>query len=145
MSGELAGVLMNGAIMKKVINEVARTVTFTFGEGVESVVFATSKMSVENTDYAILHGMAARIGDNAAITKSAENNFTVTEAMRRAAVMEMVGHYENVECKDWNLKARAAKAVFNPVIQKIAEKRNCTYEEAAAWYNEKLMAELDAM
>jgi len=130
--------------MKKVINVAARTVTFTF-EGLDPIVFGAEKMSMANYDYACLHGMAARIGDSAALTKSTENNFTVTEAMRRAEVEAMVKFYEDAENKDWNLKVRTAKPVFNPVIQRIADKKQCTYEEAAAWYNEKLMAELDAM
>jgi hypothetical protein len=130
--------------MKKVINTAARSVTFTF-EGLESITMHAEAMSAANYDYAALHGLAARIGDAAAIQKSAENNFTVTEAMRRAEVEALVKFYENKDNLDWNVKVRAAKVVFNPVIQRIAEKKQCTYEEAAAWYNEKLMAELDAM
>jgi hypothetical protein len=64
---------------------------------------------------------------------------------RRAEVEALVKFYENKDNVDWNVKVRAAKVVFNPVIQRIAEKKQCTYEEAAAWYNEKLMADLDAM
>jgi len=131
--------------MKKAIDSVRRTVTFTF-DGLDPVVFIADKVSAENMDYAIVHGFAARIGDNAAITKSAENNFTVTEAMRRAAVMELVEFYENTENKDWNMKVgRVAKIAFNPQIQVLAEKLGKTYDEAAAWYNEKLMADIAAM
>lgn len=131
--------------MKKSINAVNQTVTFTF-EGLEPLTIAMSKVSPANATYAMLHGFAARIGDNAAIAKSAENNFTVTEAMRRAEVEAMVKFYENTENKDWNMRVAGPRApVFNPHIQAIAEKRNCTYEEAAVWFNEKLMAELDAM
>jgi len=131
--------------MKKTINTATQSVTFTF-DGLESVTLAMSKVSPENRAYAALHGMAARVGDNAAIAKSAENNFTVTEAMRRAEVESMVKFYENAENKDWNMRVAGPRApVFNPHIQAIAEKRNCTYEEAAVWFNEKLMAELDAM
>lgn len=130
--------------MKKAINTISRSITFTF-DGLDPIVFSAEKMSAANYDYACLHGMAARIGDAAAISKSAENNFTVTEAMRRAEVAALVTFYENADNLDWNVKARAAKVVFNPVIQRIADKMNKTYEEAAAWYNEKLMAELDAM
>lgn len=130
--------------MKKVINTAARSVTFTF-DGLDSITMNAEKMSAANYDYAVLHGLAARIGDAAALTKSAENNFTVTEAMRRAEVEALVKFYEDKDNRDWNVKTRAAKPVFNPVIQRIAEKKQCTYEAAATWYNEKLMAELDAM
>lgn len=131
--------------MKKVIDAATGTVTFTF-DGLDPIVFAAGKMSEVNRDYAILHGMAARIGDAAALSKSAENNFTVTEAMRRAEVETLVAFYENGDNKDWTVRvAGPKKVVFNPVIQRIAEKLNKTYEDAAVWYNAKLMAELDAM
>lgn len=131
--------------MKKAIDATTRTITFTF-EGLDPIVFSAEKMSAANTDYAVLHGMAARIGDTAALSKSAENNFTVTEAMRRAEVEAMVRFYENPDNKDWTLRSPAApRVVFNPLIQRAAEKMGKTYEEAAAWYNAKLMAEIDAM
>lgn len=130
--------------MKKSINAITRTVTFTF-DGLEPIVMHAEKMSAANYEYACLHGLAARIGDAAALSKSAENGFTVTEAMRRAEVQALVTFYENAENKDWSVRAAAPKVVFNPVIQRAAEKMGKTYEEAAAWYNAKLMAELNAM
>ena len=130
--------------MKKVINTATRSVTFTF-EGLEPVTMQAERMSAANYDYACLHGLAARIGDNAAITKSAENGFSVTEAMRREAVLELVTFYEDPENKDWNIKQAARKPSFNPAIQAIADKLGKSYEEAMAWYNAKLMAELAAM
>lgn len=128
--------------MKKTINAAAQSVTFTFEGTLEPVTLAMSQVSPANATYAMLHGFAARIGDNAAITKSADNAFTVTEAMRRAAVVEMVEHYTSGST-EWNLKQSARKPTFNASIQRIAEKRSCTYEEAQAWFNAKLMAELD--
>lgn len=131
--------------MKKTINTAARSITFTF-DGLESITFNAEKMSVQNYEYAALHGMAARIGDAAALTKDASNNFTITEAMRRAEVEAMVGFYENSANADWNMKVAAPKAApINPAIQAIATKLGKTYAEAMAWYNEKLMAELAAM
>lgn len=129
--------------MKKVINTVSQSVSFTF-DGLEPVTLRMDQVTPANATYAMLHGFAARIGDNAAITKSAENNFTVTEAMRRDAVLEMVNHYTSGS-EDWNIKQAARKPSFNPAIQAIADKLGKTYEEAMAWYNAKLMAELDAM
>lgn len=129
--------------MKKVIDAVAQTVTFTFDGGLAPIVLAMSQVHPDNATYAMLHGFAARIGDNAAIQKSAENNYTVTEAMRREAVAELVDHYASGSA-DWSPKARAKKETFNPHIQAIANKRGCTYAEAQAWFNAKLMAELEA-
>jgi len=131
--------------MKKVLNATAQTVTFTF-DGLESVTLAMKDVSQENAAYAALHGFAARIGDNAAIAKSPENGFKVTEAMRRAEVEKMVAFYANVDNKDWNMRVAGPKAApMNPAIQAIAQKLGKTYEEAMAWYNAKLMAELEAM
>lgn len=129
--------------MKKVIITSTQTIKFDF-DGLDSVTLNMADVTPANTTYAMLHGFAARIGDNAAITKSAENNFTVTEAMRRDAVLEMVNHYTSGSI-EWNLKPAAHKPAFNPAIQAIADKLGKTYEEAMAWYNAKLMAELEAM
>lgn len=129
--------------MKKAIDTVAQAVTFTFDGGLEPVTLRMSEVSTDNATYAMLHGFAARIGDNAAIQKSAENGFRVTEEMRREAVLELVTHYASGS-KDWSPKARAKKETFNPHIQAIADKRGCTYAEAQAWFNAKLMAELEA-
>ena len=131
--------------MKKVLNATAQTVTFTF-DGLESVTLNMRDVSQENARYAALHGFAARIGDNAAIAKSAENGFKVTEAMRRAEVEKMVAFYANVDNKDWNMRVAGPKAApMNPAIAAIAAKLGKSYEEAMAWYNAKLMAELEAM
>jgi hypothetical protein len=129
--------------MKKVINAAAQTVTFTFDGDLLPVVLRMADVSPANATYAMLHGFAARVGDNAAIQKSAENNYTVTEDMRREAVLELVNHYRTGS-EDWSPKAKAKAAPLNPHIMAIAQKRNCTYEEAQAWFNAKLMAELDA-
>ena len=129
--------------MKKVIITSTQTIKFDF-DGLDSVTLNMADVTPANATYAMLHGFAARIGDNAAITKSAENNFTVTEAMRRDAVLEMVNHYTSGSI-EWNLKPAARKPAFNPAIQAIADKLGKTYEEAMAWYNAKLMAELEAM
>ena len=132
--------------MKKTINTTAQTVTFSFEGGLAPITLAMKDVSPANATYAMLHGFAARVGDAAAISKTAENNFTVTEAMRRAEVEAMVAFYENAENRDWNMKVAAPKAApINPAIQAIATKLGKTYAEAMAWYNEKLMAELAAM
>lgn len=128
--------------MKKAINTATRCVEFTF-DGLDPVIFDTTVVSAANRDYAMLHGFAARIGDNAAIQKSAENNYTVTEAMRREAVMELVDHYRSGSV-EWSPRAKAKGPSYNPHIQAIAEKKGCSYDEAAAWFQAKLMAELAA-
>lgn len=129
--------------MKKVIDTQAQSITFTFDEGLEPIVLTMSQVSPANATYAMLHGFAARCGDKAAIQKSAENGFKVTEAMRREAVAAIVAHYAT-GTEDWEMKAAAARPTLNPRIMELAQKRNCSYDEALAWFNEKLMAELSA-
>lgn len=117
--------------MKKVIDTIAGSVTFTF-DGLESITIHAEAMSAANYNYAVLHGLAARIGDAAALTKSPENNFTVTEAMRRAEVEALVKFYENKDNVDWNIKVRTPKIAINPTWAKMAELSGRPYEEIAA-------------
>jgi hypothetical protein len=143
--------------MKKIINATARTVTFTFdgwkakdGEVLDAtlapVTLSVDSASEANQTYAMLHGFAARVGDNAAIAKTEENGFRVTEGMRRAEVEAMIKFYENAANADWNMRVAAAtKVTFNPAIQALAAKLGKGYDEALAWYNAKLMAELDSV
>ena len=128
-------------MMKKSINEAGRTITWTFDGGLEPVTFNAGSASTECQDYAILHGFAARIGDNAAITKSKENGFVVTEAARRAAIVEMVDHYASGAAQ-WNLKASARAPAQNATIAAIAAKLGVTYEEAQAKVAAQFLAEL---
>lgn len=131
--------------MKKVINEVAGTITFSFDDGLEPVTFDVAKASEATRAYATLHGFMARIGDNAAIQKSAENNFRVTETMRREAVVEMVNHYHS-GTDQWSVRTpgKPKQSKQSSVILAIAAKRGCTYEEAERWVAEKMLAELGA-
>jgi len=131
--------------MKKQINAERGVITFTF-DGCEPVVFDSAKLSQANRAYAVLHGMAARIGDAAAISKSAENNFIVTEAMRRDEVLRMVAFYEDANNADWETRKAAPRAAaHNPAIAQLAQKMGKSYEEALAWFGAKLEAELAGM
>ena len=126
--------------MKKVININAQAVTFTF-EGLAPVTLSMSDVTPANATYAMLHGFAARIGDNAAIQKSAENGFNVTETMRREAVLELVNHYTSGST-DWNTRISERKPVQNPTILAIAAKLGITYTEAEAEIQRRMLAEL---
>ena len=126
--------------MKKVINVASGSLTFTF-DGLEPVILRVSEVTRQNRAYAELHGFAARIGDAAALTKSAENNFTVTEAARREAVIEMVEHYISGTA-DWNLRVSERKAPQNPTILAIASKLGISYVEAEVEIQRRMLAEL---
>lgn len=120
-----------GLKMKKAIDTSARSITFTFDEGLAPVTCSAAKISAANLEFAALFGLGHRIGDNAAIAKSKENNYIVTEAMRREAVIEMVEHLES-GTSDWNLKASARRAPQDATILAIAAKMGVSYEEAQA-------------
>ena len=127
--------------MKKLIDTAARTVTYTFDGELAPIVFHADKAPMASRNTAEMMAWANKHGDCAAISKLPENNFTVTEAMRHAEVLRSVNHHEGGG--EWTMRA-AKVATFNPHIQAIAEKRNCSYGEAQAWFTEKLMAELAA-
>ena len=133
--------------MKKILNAVDQTVTFTFGDDLAPVVIAMKDVSPANATYAMLHGFGARIGDNAAITKSPENNFTVTEAMRRAEVVGLVEFYANPDNLDWEQRKATGprKPAINPTWAKMAELSGRTYEAIAAEMAERDIAELMRM
>ena len=124
--------------MKKALVPNTTMLSFTFAveSGVKPVIFDYAKASDENRDYAEVHGWIARIGDTAASCK--------TEAERATAVQALIAHYES-GTKEWNVRAMAKVAPINPAFVKIAALRKCTYEAAQAWYNEKLIAEMQAM
>ena len=128
--------------MKKTIDAVAQTITFTF-DGEAPVVFNAASASETVRQHAMLHGFAARLGDNAAITKSAENGFTVTEAMRRDAVLELAEHYAT-GTGEWNVRTAAApkRPAMNATIAAIATKLGITYEQAQARVAEQFLADM---
>ena len=135
--------------MKKTIEN--GKVVFTFepampgGIAPEAVVFDPQRAHTANRAYAELHGWAARIGDSAAIPrKQADGSvLNVTEAMRRAAVVEIVEHYYSGS-ERWELRDAGAKRApaQNATIAAIAAKRGTTYAEAEAYVAAKLLAEL---
>ena len=135
--------------MKKVINAAAGTITFRFDgadgktDAGQDVVFEVAKVAANNRAYAELHGFAARIGDAAALTKSAENGYRVTEAMRRAEVEALVTHYHSGS-DQWNVRVATTRAApLNPVILAIAQKMGCSYEEAQAKVAAQFLATLE--
>ena len=126
--------------MKKTFNTVEKSVTFTF-DGLEAVTLKMADVTEANRTYGMLHGFAARIGDNTAIKKCEENNYTVTEQMRREAVMELVTHYQSGS-EDWNIKSGPRAAKQNPTILALATKAGITYAEMEAKLADMDVAEL---
>ncbi len=125
--------------MKKIFGTNA--ITFTFDDGLASVTLDVMTVSIENRNHAMLHGFGARIGDNAAIAKSAENGWRVTEDMRRNEVLAMVAHYASGTA-DWNVRTAAKAPKQSATMLAIAAKRGCTYAEAEEWFAAKMLAEL---
>lgn len=116
-------------------------ITFTF-DGLEPVKFDAGKCSERVQDYAMQHGFMARIGDNAAISRKQKDGtiITVTEQMRRDAVLELVNHYES-GTEQWELRTAKAPAQ-NPTILAIAQKRGCSYAEAEAFLASQFLDEM---
>lgn len=128
--------------MKKVINIKAQSIQFTF-DGLEPITLDVTKVSADVQDYAVYHGLQARIGDNAAISRKQPDGsvIVVTEEMRRNAVKELVDHYESGSA-EWNIGRKAAAQ--NPAILALAEKLGKSYAEAQAYIVAKAVAELEA-
>ena len=115
--------------MKKVINIETNSVTFSFGsEAHDDVTVSPTSFPAAIQAMFPLHGIAAKVGDAAAIAKSADNGFIVTEAMRHEAVVAMV---DQLNGGDW----AAAKAKSHATAQslKVAEEtiRELTAQVAA--------------
>lgn len=111
--------------MKKTINQLNGLVEFVFEGDLPKVTLVAADLNAVVREHALLHGLSQKIGDAAAISKSEENGYTVTEAMRRDAVVQMIAQ---LTAGDWNAKTRAP--VRHPSIVKLAAKWGCTYEEA---------------
>ena len=129
--------------MKKSIATSGKSVTFTFDGGLAPVVFDPAKVSEANRNYAVAFGFSHRIGDHAAISRNGPNGsiITVTEDMRRNAVLEMVGHLES-GTEVWDMAKSARGPVVNPVFAAIAQKLGITYDEAMAKVQEQFLAEI---
>lgn len=129
--------------MKKAIATSGKLVTFTFDGGLEQVTFDTAKVSEANRNYAVAFGFSHRIGDHAAISRNGPNGsiITVTEDMRRNAVLEMVTHLES-GTENWDMTKGARSPVQNPVFAAIAAKLGITYDEAMAKVQAQFLADL---
>lgn len=127
--------------MKKAINGTA--VHFTFDDGLASIVFESTKASDKARDYAEMHGWEARIGDMAAISRKQKDGtvITITEQMRRDAILAGVTHYES-GTEEWGMKGGIRAAPQNAVFLAIAAKRGITYEEAMAAVQVEMLGEL---
>ena len=127
-------------MMKKSVN--GTLVTFTF-DGAEPLTFDATKAHAANRAQAEMHGWLQRLGDAAAIEKTAENGYRVTDAMRRAAIEPLIAHYQS-GAEAWSMRTsgRAPVRVLNPLVVQLATNRGITYEEAERLWNEAAMAAL---
>ena len=114
--------------MKKQWNETTRKIDFTFNEGLDPISINVLDYPLSVQEMFPIHGALAKLGDSAAISKSEENKFTVTEAMRRAAILEM---HQQLMNGDWNAK-KGIGPKQHPSILKLAAKWGLTYEQAEA-------------
>jgi len=116
-------------------------IEFTFEDNLAPVVFDATLVSNANREYAVMHGFNQRIGDNAAIARKDVKTgkvITVTETMRRDAVLELVNHYHSGST-EWAL---GVSPRINPIVAKLAERLGITYEEAAKRDTDSMLDEL---
>ena len=115
------------------------TLTFTFSDSTPSIYFNADDATVSRND-AMMHGFEQKIRDNAAIAKSADNGYNITESMRAAAIQQMVTHLTT--STDWNMR-KSATVKENPVFRAIANKLGITYEEAMAKVQQQFLDEMN--
>jgi hypothetical protein len=115
--------------IKTTIDTSARTITFTPSTGTP-YVFDVAKMHPAMREYAILHGMKQRLGDNAAI--STKDGVKPTDDDKMAAIRSLGAHYESGSA-EWNTRALARRAVGAAVggivLRAVAAIQNVTVEE----------------
>ncbi|CAB4149749.1 hypothetical protein UFOVP1320_22 [uncultured Caudovirales phage] len=114
------------------------TLTFTFSDSTPSIYFNADDATVSRND-AMMHGFEQKIRDNAAIAKSADNGYNITESMRAAAIQQMVTHLTT--STDWNMR-KSATVKENPVFRAIASKLGISYEEAMAKVQQQFLDEM---
>ena len=129
--------------MKKVNLPDNSGVKFTF-DGLPDVVVFLAAMAVVNQSRMACAGISQRIGDNAAIMKGPENNYRVTETLRREAVVELADHYTSGSV-DWSPKAAAKRPAQNATWAALAAARGVSYDTIAAEKAEADIRELMEM
>ena len=116
--------------IKTTIDTSARTITFTPSTGTP-YVFDVAKMHPDMREYAILHGMKQRLGDNAAL--STKDGVKPTDEDKMAAIRSLGSHYESGSA-EWNTRtAGAPRAVVGGIVLRaVAAIQEVTVEEMRA-------------
>jgi len=86
------------------IDEEKGTLTWTFPEGLDPIVFDTNAVHYDVRAYAVLHGLKQRGSDVMAIARDAATGQSASFADKRAALARIVEHYAG-GAADWNLRA----------------------------------------
>lgn len=129
--------------MKRKFNPVTNTVHFTFDGDVPELVFNLNKCSDTILTEMAGHGAIARVGDKAAITRDSVPGGIVTEAMRRAAMVPVVNHYES-GTDQWELTAGPRAAPLNGAILALSQRLGKSYAETEAYVANMALADLTA-
>ena len=109
-------------------------------EGLDAVTFDATAATVNPID-AQMHGYEQKIRDNAAIARKQKDGtvITVTEQMRRDAVMEMVKHLTT--STEWSARVASAPKQ-NAAILALSVKLGKTYAETEAHIANMALAEM---
>lgn len=121
--------------IRTTVNEAAQTIEFSFdGTDLAPITFAVSQLTAELCNYAILHGLKAKIGDAAAKPRNKETGASATMEEKRAAMMSVV---DTLLAGQWNQRngegGSEAGLLLSALIEFYEGKK--TEEEARAFYN----------
>ena len=117
--------------MKIDTNDTTGKITFTFDDGLPDAMFDVNKTHFDLCIHAMMKQFENRIKDTAAIPRKQPDGSTlnVTEAMRRAKVVEMIDHLES-GTDEWNLKSSGTRAPKqDPSILALAAALGISYED----------------
>lgn len=116
--------------IKTTIDTSARTITFTPSTG-DAYTFTLSAMHPDMREYAALHGMKQRLGDNAALPT--KDGVKPTDAEKMAAIIELGTHYTS-GASEWNVKKSGSPraATDGLVLRAVAAIQGLSLEEMHA-------------
>ncbi len=112
---------------KKAVDLETKTVSFTFGEGIEPVLFELAKCSPEMITQLALHGFSQKGGDSYASAKSQTEGTEIDPAEWSRA--QVAGVVEQVLNDDWTVRTPGS-AQATDLATALAEAVDCEVADA---------------
>ncbi len=114
---------------KKSTDVENKTVTFNFGDGIESVVFDLTDMTDEMLIQLALHGASQKIGDSYASAKAQTDGTEIDPAEWSRG--QAAGVVAQLLASDWTVRVAGTSAVTD-LAQALSEAVGCSIEDAVA-------------